>query len=49
MGSEKQEVSTVWDTGSDWFTVEVHDCSSGCDETNYDYSTSDDFLWAFPE
>ena len=47
MGSEKEEVSTVWDTGSDWSVVEVYNCA-GCNGSTYDYRTSDDFTWVWP-
>ena len=38
----------MWDTGSDWYVVEVYNCA-GCDDSTYDYSTSDDFTWVSPE
>ena len=47
MGSEKEEVSAVWDTGSDYTVVEVYNCA-GCDGSTYDYRESDDFEWASP-
>ena len=47
MGSEKEAVSTVWDTGSDWSVVEVYDCE-GCAGSTYDYRTSDDFYKVLP-
>ena len=47
MGSEMTEISAVWDTGSDWYVVEVYDCV-GCDGSTYDYRDSDDFDWTQP-
>ena len=47
MGSEKKEISAVWDTGSDWYVLEVYDCA-GCDGSTYDYRDSDDFEWTQP-
>ena len=35
MGVDKQEVSVVFDTGSDWLIVQIDDCAT-CNEETYD-------------
>jgi hypothetical protein len=43
MGSSRQEVDVVWDTGSSWTTINDHRCDATCEGLVYDTTTSEDF------
>ena len=48
LGSKRTQINTVWDTGSNWFVVEVDGCD-GCLGSTYDYSESRKFSWISPK
>lgn len=42
MGENQEEVNVIWDTGSDWLTIESYLCTS-CLGNTYDHSTETTF------
>lgn len=41
MGTSRQSMNVVWDTGSDWLVMEVTECDT-CKEPKYDPSQNPD-------
>ena len=42
MGTPPQEITLIFDTGSDWMTIESHTCGN-CNGENFDYEASETF------
>ena len=50
MGSNREELNVLYDTGSDWLLCEVHTCET-CDDSVYNYAdeTATSFSVVSPE
>lgn len=42
MGSQMEEVTVMFDTGSDWLVVKSYECGA-CEGDTYDHSNNEDF------